>query len=64
MRHTSRLLYLRPTPNMLRLPSEDFTKLDEAAKLSAFRGLLIAASASALFWGAFVTIIWLVRSKG
>jgi hypothetical protein len=32
-------------------------------ELTAFRGLLIAATASALFWGACITAIWLLRSR-
>ena len=31
--------------------------------LTAFRGLLIAASLSALFWAACVTAFWLLRSR-
>ena len=32
--------------------------------LSAFRGLLVAASMSALFWGVCLTALWLLRTRG
>jgi hypothetical protein len=31
--------------------------------ITAFRGMLVAASLSALFWGACFTIVWLLRSR-
>lgn len=64
MRHSSRIQSLRSTPNLLHLEPMPFPEREEAAELSAFRGLLISASASALFWGAFITVIWLARTKG
>jgi hypothetical protein len=32
-------------------------------ELTAFRGLLIAATASALFWGLCLTAVWLMRAR-
>lgn len=46
-----------PSPRPLRL-----LKRDEP-ELSAFRGLLVAASLSALFWGACLTALWLLRLR-
>jgi len=36
----------------------------DAPGVSAFRGLLVAATMSALFWGLCLTAIWLWRSRG
>jgi hypothetical protein len=35
----------------------------DGPELTAFRGLLIAASLSALFWGVCATAVWLLRSR-
>ena len=49
----SNLFFLRPGQNVVR---------DEPG-LTAFRGLIIAASLSALFWGVCLTAIWVMRVR-
>lgn len=48
--------------NLLTLPTNRSVMRDDPG-LTAFRGMLVAASLSALFWGACFTIVWLLRSR-
>ena len=62
MRHVSRVERSVSNSNFIALHADRPVSHDEPG-LSAFRGLLVAASVSALFWGACLTAIWLLRSR-
>jgi len=62
MRYVSRVERTRSSSNFISL--RDGRPVDhEDAGLSAFRGLLVAASMSALFWGVCLTALWLLRTR-
>jgi len=62
MRVVSRIEYPADHSNILPMPASRATVRDEHGP-SAFRGLLIAASLSALFWGVCLTALWLMRTR-
>lgn len=61
MRDVSRVERLGSNSNIIPLRVARSIGHDEPG-LNAFRGLLVAASMSALFWGVCLTAIWLLRS--
>jgi len=62
MRYVSRVERSGSNSNFIALHADRTVSQDESG-LSAFRGLLVAASVSAVFWGACLTVIWLLRSR-
>jgi hypothetical protein len=62
MRFASRASSSTPKSNLLTLRANRSLLRDDPG-LTAFRGMLVAASLSALFWGACFTVVWLLRSK-
>jgi hypothetical protein len=62
MRYASRISRLGVTSDLLTSQDEHLTN-DDAPGLSAFRGLLVALSFSALFWAACITAVWLLFVK-
>jgi hypothetical protein len=62
MRFTSRPTHGGVTASLL--PSHNQQSAEnEEPELSAFRGLLVALSFSALFWGACLTAVWLLFAR-
>lgn len=61
MRYSSRVVRMRTSSNVI--PIRPRAASDRTQELTAFRGLLVAASASALFWGACWTAVWLILGK-
>lgn len=62
MRFASRAFNPGGRSNVFQMPSHRTEQRDEP-ELTAVRGLLIAATLSAVFWGACLTLIWLMRSR-
>ena len=62
MRLTSHLVRINEDSNVvpIRPANNNLTGGDE---LTAFRGLLIAATASALFWAVCIAAVWLIRVR-
>jgi hypothetical protein len=63
MRYVSRVHHFGVDPSIPAARPDDHSVGDES-ELTAFRGLLVAASVSALFWGACFTVFWLLRFRG
>jgi hypothetical protein len=61
MRSTSHVIRIDQGSNVIPIRSAN-NNLTGGDELTAFRGLLIAATASALFWGLCITIVWLIRA--
>jgi hypothetical protein len=52
--------------NVVRMPHSKLNIVDntiDQPELTAFRGFLIAATFSALFWGICLTAVWLLRTR-
>ncbi len=62
MRYVSRASSSNSKSNLLTLRANRSMLRDDAG-LTAIRGMLVAATLSALFWGACITAIWLLRSR-
>ena len=62
MRPTSRMIRIGRGSNVIPIRSANHN-LTGGDELTAFRGLLIAATASALFWGLCITAVWLIRAR-
>jgi hypothetical protein len=62
MRFVSRVEHAHPPSNVFILPSAEH-RTDNEPELTAVRGLLIAASLSALFWGVCIAAVWLIRTR-
>jgi len=62
MRYFSRVERSGSNSNLIAL-HVDRSISHDVPGLSAFRGLLVAASVSALFWGACLAALWLLRSR-
>jgi hypothetical protein len=62
MRLTSHVLRIDEGPNVIPIRSAN-NNMTGGDELTAFRGLLIAATASALFWVVCITLVWLVRAR-
>jgi hypothetical protein len=59
MRATSHVIRIDEGSNVISIRSVN-SNLTGGDELTAFRGLLIAATASALFWAVFIAAVWLV----
>ena len=62
MRVASRVSNLGVTSDLYPAQHEHLAE-EEGPELSAFRGLLVALSFSALFWGACITAVWLILAR-
>jgi len=60
MRYLSRVQH--SDSNLVFLRAREIDEHDEP-QLTTFRGLLIAASLSALLWGMLFTAVWFLRSR-
>jgi hypothetical protein len=65
MRHAFKIG--RPGENLYVLPvrqQQNIRHENDSEELSAFRGFLLAATASIVLWGGFLTALWLlIRTK-
>jgi hypothetical protein len=61
MRYSSRITHTREGSKILPMPLPHATHHDD--ELTAFRGLLIAATASALLWSIGLTAAWLLLAR-
>lgn len=62
MRFPSRVIQLDEGSNVIPIRSSD-NSLTDGDGLTAFRGLLIAVTASAVFWALCITAVWLIRGR-
>jgi len=62
MRLTSHVIRIDEDSNVIPIRSAT-PNLTGGDELTAFRGLLIAATASALFWAVCITAVWLIRTR-
>ena len=62
MRYVSRGEPAHPRLNVISLPGIDHDDVVEP-ELTAMRGIVIAATVSALFWGLCITAVWLIRTR-
>ena len=62
MRFVSRGEAAHPRSNVITLPGVDHYD-DTEPELTAMRGIVIAATLSALFWGLCFTAVWLIRTR-
>jgi len=62
MRLTSHLTRINEDSNVIPIRPAN-NNLTGGDGLTAFRGLLIAATASALFWAVCIAAVWLVRAQ-
>ena len=62
MRLCSHVIRIDEGPNVIPIRSAN-NNLTGGGELTAFRGLLIAATASAVFWAVCITAVWLIRAR-
>jgi hypothetical protein len=62
MRATSHVIRIDEGSNVISIRSVN-SNLTGGDELTAFRGLLIAATASALFWAVCIAAVWLLRAR-
>ena len=62
MRATSHVIRIDEGSNVIPIRSVN-NNLTGGDELTAFRGLLIAATASALFWAVFIAAVWLLPAR-
>ena len=62
MRATSHVIRIDEGSNVIPIRSVN-NNLTGGDELTAFRGLLIAATASALFWAVCSAVVWLRRAR-
>lgn len=58
MRYASRVGRLEESPNVVSIRPEENSRGDQE-ELTAFRGFVLAATASAIVWGLCLTALWL-----
>jgi hypothetical protein len=61
MRSSSRIIRAREDSKVVSMPLAP--QPDHDYELTAFRGLVIAATASALFWSIGLTVTWLLLAR-
>lgn len=61
MRYSSRIIRTREGSKVVSMPLPP--ELNHDDELTAFRGLVIAATASALFWSIGLTAAWLLLAR-